>query len=198
LYQHFTGWRIETPRDAFDPSAATLFDFRVPQHSELRSCYVLPLSRREALVEFVALSQHALAATLTGYVENTLGLRDYRLVEEEGGVQPLTNQPFPRRASAHVMTIGTAGGRVKPSSGYAFTRIQHDSAAIVQSLIGTQQPFNVHAGSSFYRQCDALSLRIMRRRGDTIPSIFAVMFKRNPITRVFRFLDETASAADTA
>jgi lycopene beta-cyclase len=202
LYQHFTGWRIETPRDAFDPSAATLFDFRVPfrvpQHDELRFCYVLPLSRREALVEFVALSRHALEATLKDYIEKTLGLRDYRLIEKEGGVQPLTDQPFPRRASAHVMTIGTAGGRVKPSSGYAFTRIQHDSAAIVQSLIGTGQPFNVHADSSFYRRCDALLLHIMRRRGDTIKSIFAVMFQRNPVTRVFRFLDETASAADTA
>jgi len=96
------------------------------------------------------------------------------------------------------MTIGTAGGRVKPSSGYAFTRIQHDSAAIVQSLIDTRQPFNIPADSSFYRRCDALLLHIMRRRGDTIKSIFAVMFKRNPSARVFRFLDETASAADIA
>ena len=107
-------------------------------------------------------------------------------------------QPFPRRASAHVMTLGTAGGRVKPSSGYAFTRIQHDSAAIVQSLIDTRQPFNVPADSSFYRWCDALLLHLMRRQGDTLPSILAVMFKRNPIARVFRFLDETASVADTA
>jgi lycopene beta-cyclase len=96
------------------------------------------------------------------------------------------------------MTIGTAGGRVKASSGYAFTRIQQDSAAIVQSLIDTRQPFNVPADSSFYRRCDALLLRIMHRRGDTIKSIFAVMFKRNPVTCVLRFLDETSSVADTA
>ncbi len=96
------------------------------------------------------------------------------------------------------MTIGTAGGRVKPSSGYAFTRIQTDSAAIVQSLIETQQPFNVPADPKFYRRCDALLLYIMQRRGDTIKSIFTAMFKRNPGDRIFRFLDETSSLADDA
>ncbi len=79
------------------------------------------------------------------------------------------------------MTIGTAGGRLKASSGYAFTRIQQDSAAIVQSLIETGQPFNVPADSSFFRLCDALLLHIMRERGATIQSIFAVMFRRNPV-----------------
>ncbi len=49
LYQHFTGWLIETPDDAFDPAAATMFDFRVPERNELRFCYVLPLSTRRAL-----------------------------------------------------------------------------------------------------------------------------------------------------
>lgn len=198
LYQHFTGWFIETPDDAFDPSAATLFDFRVPQRNELRFCYVLPLSRRNALVEFVALSHQHLEPTLKDYVENTLKLREYRILEEEGGVSPLTERSFLRRSSEHVMTIGTAGGRVKSSTGYAFTRIQHDSAAIVRSLINTGQPFNVPADSSFFRLCDALLLYLMRERGATIKSIFGVLFRRNPVGRIFRFLDETSSVADTA
>jgi lycopene beta-cyclase len=214
LYQHFTGWFIETPDDAFDPAAATMFDFRVPQcgpqgglhggtqrgpqSGELRFCYVLPLSKRHALVEFVALSHHHLELTLKDYVENTLKLRDYHILEEEGGVSPLTERSFPRHASRHVMTIGTAGGRVKASTGYAFTRIQRDSAAIVQSLIETGQPFSVPADSGFFRLCDALLLHLMRERGATTKSIFGVLFRRNPVGRIFRFLDETSSVADTA
>ncbi|MFN8596793.1 MAG: lycopene cyclase family protein [Anaerolineae bacterium] len=198
LYQHFTGWLIETLDDAFDPSAATMFDFRVPQRNELRFCYVLPLSKRQALIEFVALSSHQLESTLKAYVEHTLNLRDYRILEEEGGVSPLTDRSFARRTSAHVMTIGTAGGRIKASSGYAYTRIQDDSTAIVRSLIETGQPFNVPADSPFFRLCDALLLRLMREQGATLQAIFVTMFQRNPAARIFRFLDETAAIADVA
>ena len=118
------------------------------------------------------------------------------IVATEGGVSPLTDYPFERRTSEHVMTIGTPGGRVKPSSGYAFTHIQNDSGAIVQSLIKTGQPFNIPADSRLYRLCDALLLDIMSQHGETLQAIFATMFKRNPIDRVFRFLDETASMRD--
>lgn len=196
LYQHFTGWLVETPHDAFDPSAATLFDFRVPSRPELRFCYVLPVSKRQALIEFVALSAYQLEPTLKAYIEDTLRLSDYRILEEEGGVSPLTDRPFPRRVSAHVMTIGTAGGRIKASSGYAYTRIQRDSAAIVHSLLQTGQPFRVPADSPFFRLCDALLLHLMRERGATMRSIFTTMFQRNPVGRIFRFLDESASALD--
>ena len=196
LQQHFKGWLIETAEAAFDPHAATLFDFRTPQTDELRFFYVLPLSEHEALIEFVLLSPEKYDQALRDYVENTLGIKHYRVVATEGGVSPLTDFPFERRTSEHVMTIGTPGGRVKPSSGYAFTRIQNDSSAIVQSLIKTGQPFNLPADSRLYRLCDALLLDIMSRHGESLPAIFATMFKRNPIDRVFRFLDETASAGD--
>jgi len=196
LYQHFTGWLIETAADAFDPSAATMFDFRVPARNELRFCYVLPVSKRQALIEFVALSAHQLEPTLKAYIEDTLRLNDYRILEEEGGVSPLTGRPFARRAGAHVMTIGAAGGRIKASSGYAYTRIQRDSAAMVRSLIETGQPFSVPADSPFFRLCDVLLLRLMRERGATVRSIFTTMFQRNPVARIFRFLDESASAVD--
>jgi hypothetical protein len=36
----------------------------------------------------------------------------------------------------------------------------------------------------------------MQQRGDTLKSIFAAMFKRIPVDRIFRFLDETSSWAD--
>ena len=171
LQQHFKGWLIETPAATFDPYAATLFDFRTPQKNELRFFYVLPLSEHEALIEFVLLGPEKYDQALRDYVENTLGIKDYRVVATEGGVSPLTDYPFERRTSEHVMTIGTPGGRVKPSSGYAFTRIQNDSSAIVQSLIKTGQPFNISADSRLYCLCDALLLDIMSRHGETLPAI---------------------------
>jgi len=49
--QHFVGLEVETDRPAFDPSIATLMDFRVMDGPDIRFMYVLPLSDRTALVE---------------------------------------------------------------------------------------------------------------------------------------------------
>jgi lycopene beta-cyclase len=198
LPQHFEGWEIETPGDAFDPRAATLLDFRTPQKNVMRFFYVLPFSERRALVEYVTLGPDNYGAALKSYLENVLGIRDYRVVATEGGVNPLTDYVFPRRAGDRVMNIGTRGGRVKPSTGYAFLRIQRDSAAIVRSLLANGQPFGVPPDSRRYRFYDALMLEVMQRHGGEIKPLFSALFKNNPIARVFRFLDEVASPAENS
>lgn len=196
LRQHFKGWVVETPQAAFDPRAATFMDFRAPQENGLAFFYVLPFSARRALVEYVSLRPGNFAPILRRYLQVTLGISAYRVTAEEGGVNPLTNAIFPRQTGARVMTIGAAGGQIKATTGYAFTRIQLDSAAIIQSLEENGHPFAAPERSAFYRLCDALMLQVMTRRGERLASIFAAMFSRNPIERVFRFLDEAASPAE--
>lgn len=197
LQQHFKGWEIETPGKAFNPQAATILDFRTPQKDEVRFFYVLPFSEHHALVEYVLLSRDEYDQALQVYLETVLGIKDYRILAEESGINPMTDQPFPRRAGRRIMTIGVLGGRVKPTTGYAFCRIQQDSAAIVQSLLRVGHPFNVPPDSRYYRLCDSLMLQIMVRHGEQIKPIFTALFKHNPIERVFRFLDETASPWET-
>jgi lycopene beta-cyclase len=195
LQQHFRGWEIETPVPAFDPQVATFMDFRTAEKQGVGFFYVLPFSERRALVEYVLHSRHATqyGQTLRAYLETVLGIKDYRIVAVEGGTNPLTDQPFPRRVGQHIMAIGIPGGRVKPTSGYAFWRIQQDSAAIVRSLLRAEHPFDVPPDSRLYHLCDSLMLQIMGRHGDQIEPIFAALFKNNPIERVLRFLDEAAS-----
>jgi lycopene beta-cyclase len=194
LQQHFQGWLIETLDQPLDPQTVTFLDFRTPQKNEMRFFYVLPFSERRALVEYVTLSRDDYDQALKTYLETALGIKDYRILGREAGISPLTDYPFPRRMGRHVMTIGTPAGRIKPSSGYAFTRIQKDSAAIVQSLLRASHPFDVPDDPGLYRLCDALMLEVMSRHGQDIKPIFSTMFKNNPIQRIFRFLDETTSA----
>ncbi|HVN55209.1 MAG TPA: lycopene cyclase family protein [Anaerolineaceae bacterium] len=196
LCQHFQGWEIETSEAAFDPRTVTLFDFRVPQKKDLRFQYLLPYSERRALVEYVLLSPDRCEETLRGYVETTLGIHSYRILAREGGVTPLTDAPFPRRAGQRVMNIGIRGGRVKPTAGYAFTRILRDSQAIVASLTKNGHPFAVPAGSAFYQFCDGALLRVMRDHGETVQPIYSALLTKNPIERVFRFLDEEAAPGE--
>lgn len=193
LRQFFKGWLIETSEDAFDTQAVTFLDFRTQQNREMRFFYMLPLTARQALVEYVGLSQEDYDRALAHYVADVLRLRDYRVVASEGGVNPLSDRPFSRRTGRRVMTIGAAGGQVKPTSGYAFTRIQRDSAAIVASLDRHGHPFDVPDASRFYRLCDSLMLYVMQQHSDQMKSIFTSMFRNNPIERIFRFLDEAAT-----
>jgi lycopene beta-cyclase len=198
LPQLFKGWEIQTPNDAFDLGAATLLDFRTPQENAMRFFYVLPFSARRALVEYVTLGPAKHEEALKAYIEKVLEIKDYEMIATEGGINPMTDYVFPRRVGQCVMNIGTRGGRVKPSTGYAFRRIQQDSAAIVRSLLTSRHPFNVPSDSSRYRLHDELMLEVMQRHGDEIKPIFTALFKHNPITRVFRFLDEEASLAENA
>jgi lycopene beta-cyclase len=198
VQQRFHGWEIETPIDAFDPQIPTFLDFRTPQREAMRFCYVLPLSARHALVEYVACMRPAhgdedQTGALRDYLQTILGIIDYRILAREGGASPLTDYPFPRRAGQRVMTIGVAGGRIKPTSGYAFTRIQDDSAAIVGSLLKVGHPFDVPPSSRRYRLYDAILLDLMTHHGAAISPIFTTLFRHNPIQRIFRFLDEAGS-----
>lgn len=198
LRQYFKGWLIETPRPAFDPHVPTLMDFRIPQQNGMRFFYVLPVSATRALVELVALSPDLADEALRAYARTVLKIDDYQIVAREGGVSPLTDCPFPRRAGQHVLRIGTAGGRVKPSSGYAFTRIQQDAAAIVSSLERLGHPFDLAPDSAHYRLCDSLMLDLMHHHAGQMQPVFKALFLNNPIERVLRFLDESASPAENA
>ena len=198
LRQHFKGWIIESPRNAFDPRTPTLFDFRTPQNGSMRFVYTLPLSEHRALIEYTLFSAGVLRREeyergLKDYIRSRLGIEEYQIIEEENGIIPMTDRHFPRRAGARVMNVGAKGGRVKPSSGYAFLRIQRDSAAIVESMLKAGHPFDAPCDSAWYRLHDSIMLNLMSWHGDQVGRLFAEMFKNNPIERVFRFLDERGS-----
>ncbi len=198
LKQHFVGWVIQTEADVFDPALPTLFDFRTPQAGAMRFFYVIPFSKRQALVEYTLfseelLTEQAYADAIRAYLQTELGLESYTVVESESGVIPMTDQPLPRQLGERWMAIGTRGGRVKPSSGYAFLRILRDSAAIVESLQRHGHPFDLPEPPARYALFDAIMLEVMRSHPDQMADIFTALFRKNPIQRIFHFLDEKNS-----
>jgi lycopene beta-cyclase len=198
LNLHFKGWEIETPQNAFNPQLATFMDFRTPQKQDTRFFYVLPFSQHRALVEYSLftkgpINQNECKHALQAYIENTLGIKEYRILNREGGLIPSTDYTFPRQIGRRIMAIGTLGGQVKPSTGYAFERIQQDSINIVRSLSQTGHPFDIPTNSGFYRLCDSLMLDVMEHHGEQLKPIFTALFKNNSIKRIFSFLDEAAS-----
>ncbi len=196
--QHFKGWEITTPTPTFDPTAATFMDFRVEQGNEVRFVYVLPYSERTALVEYTIFSP-ALAdqafydAGLKHYISGQLGIASYEIEHVEYGVIPMTDLPFARRPSPHVITTGTAGGMTKASTGYTFQRIQRQSRQIVASLRSTGQPFYPEPSFSRHALLDSVLLNVLDSCRESGKTFFSQLFSRNSHPQVLRFLDEDSS-----
>ncbi len=199
LLQHFKGWMIETPAPAFDPTAVTFMDFRIDQHGETRFVYVLPFSETRALVEFTVFSpallpEEAYAAALKNYLDKYLKISAFEIAEEEFGVIPMTDFPFPAAQDGALINIGTAGGFVKASSGYAFKRTQRKIRAFVDAWERSGHPDPAVLRSPWlFRAFDSIFLRVLANRNELGSIIFTHLFQKLPATLVLRFLDEDST-----
>lgn len=195
LMQHFKGWVVQTETAAFDESQIRMFDFRTEQGNEVRFFYILPFSKTEALVEYTLFSKNLISKEeydekLKDYFSNTLKIKDYQIKETEFGIIPMTDFPLKQAQGKRIVNIGIRSGRAKPSTGYAFYRIQQDSEKIVKSLIHSYSPFYKEKNTAQFKIYDAMILNIMNRKGGSIKTIFTQLFKNNPIERVLAFLNE--------
>jgi len=201
LKQHFLGWTIETDKPSFTPEVATLFDFRVPSDNDFRFGYLLPASPTRSLIEYTLFTAELLedeqyVRDLEGYITGTLGIEGYRVVDREKGVIPMTDEPAPRKTGERILCIGTRAGMVKASTGYAFARTQRDALSVAQSLEEHGDPFHIPRAPSRYAALDTMMLQVMYRRGDLSEEVFERLFRRNPIDRLLRFLDEDVSVPE--
>jgi lycopene beta-cyclase len=199
LLQHFKGWIIRTSEPSFDPGTVTLMDFRLAQSGDTRFVYVLPLSPTEALVEFTVFSPELLAdddyeAALQHYIRDFLKIEQYDVVETEFGVIPMTDYPFPQMKSGHLIAIGTAGGFVKGSSGYAFKRTQRRAAAFTAAWAQTGRPdTSILKSPGRFRIYDTIFLRALADGLVPAHLVFSSFFKNLTGQSVFQFLDEDSN-----
>ena len=198
LLQHFKGWIIETKSPVFDPEKPTLMDFRVGQEEGTTFVYVMPFSATRALVEFTLftpslLEQKAYDEGLSNYLRDYLNITDYNLLEEEFGVIPMTDHEFPTHVG-NIIHMGTAGGQTKPSSGYTFRFIQKHAAAVVRALVETGKPFVAQpVWEKRFMWYDRVLLHMLFHKKMQGSRIFTLLFSRNPIQRIFKFLDNETS-----
>lgn len=203
LWQHFAGWWVRTDEPVFDATDARLMDFRTAQHGDTRFVYVLPFSDREALVEYTIFSKDLLKAGdyekgLRTYLNDFFPNVGYQIEEREGGKIPMTNASFERYRSDHVINVGTVGGAVKPTTGYAFLRIQQESKYIAQQLLAGKRVADVHSSAARFAFYDRLLLHILSNRGEKGASIFAALFRSNPMSRILTFLNEDSNLLQEA
>ncbi|TNM69068.1 lycopene cyclase [Streptomyces sp. NP160] len=219
LVQHFLGQRVRGAEGSVDPDRAVLMDFSVPQPPVgLAFGYCLPSDTATSLVEHTAfvpepLAAQEQAAALAAYLPGALGTTTsagLHVEHVEAGAIPMTDAPFTQRPAAppgqrrsRVVRLGTAGGAVRPSTGYAFTAMHRAARALAGQLAAGVPGDRLDVPRPYPRRhawMDALVLRALidgpQRGGLEGPDFFVRLFTRNPPQRVLRFLDGLTGPAE--
>lgn len=197
ITQHFKGWIIKTNKDAFDPETITMMDYRLKDGNQTTFNYVLPFSKREALVEFTYFTEHTVEehvydSYIKKYIKDYLKIEDYQIIETEMGQIPMTNFPFEQSNTNNITKIGTAGGWVKGSTGYSFKLTEKKVAIIIANIKANQIP-SKDLFKAKYKFYDKIFLKVLKDENYKGEWIFEKFYSKNSTQTMFRFLDEDSS-----
>lgn len=194
LLQHFKGVIIETQQPTFDASTFTMMDYRKPHSDSCSFMYVLPFSSQRALFEFTffnhaVVDEQVYDQAITEYLKEQYPNCTYTIVETEQGVIPMTDYAFHKDSTNRITKIGTAGGWVKPSTGYSFHNSQKYAKEMVRR-IKSGECLSRRMGKVKGSIYDTVFLEVLNHKNEWGPTLFSQMYSRNGITTMFRFLDE--------
>ena len=137
LWQSFGGLLIQTQEDSFDPSTALLMDLLPSSESSpVVFVYVLPISPTEALIEHTTFSCRQMPSEwhfsaceewIRSHVRG-----EYAVIGREAGVIPMGLE---RPGASETIVIGSAGGAIRASTGYAFLNIQKQARHLARELV---------------------------------------------------------------
>lgn len=205
--QHFRGKWIQAHRPVFDAKRVTLMDHRVSQKDGPHFMYVLPFSSTTALVENTYLFPTEVSPArhhneIADYLEQTYQLKsdDYEVIDEEAGAIPMGRNKRPKPSDERIRSIGIAGGAVRPSTGYAFLRIQRQCRQIAARVAAGQNLTEraLQFSPNKYGLFDEIMLRALSQSPHLAPTFFTTLFQHAPTDSVVRFLCERSSLIDDA
>ena len=202
LAQRFLGWEVEVDAPTFDVSVVTLMDFRPHDGDGVCFMYVLPFSPTRALVEHTSIGTHNLAAAKRRLaLEAELGerwhARQWRVLREERGLIPMTTFPFPAHHGPRVHAIGAAAGAIRPSSGYAFTRIQRHVTRVAAAVAAGQSLPQCVAPARF-ALLDRIFLKAFAAHRQGNEDLFVRLAQSVPADAIARFMTDVSSPRDEA
>ena len=176
MYQHFVGLNIQADDPIFDDSTAILMDFRVPQSSGIHFIYVLPFSKKSALIESTVYSTKLLPHSwykqqISDYVQKNFPKTNWEVISQETGALPLTNK-CPQTSFG--VPIGLNANAMRASTGYAFSQIMAQISELVLKIESSSNKIAVKRGSSFIEDfMDKIFLDVLSKSPHRAPEIFS-------------------------
>lgn len=196
IKQHFLGWVIETNDIEFEDNKFRFMDFSVKQHNEIRFMYVLPYSKTKALYEYTFFGGEVLKdkdyeKEIKSYLKDQ-GINSYKILEKEKGIIPMTCYPFFKRNTDNFLSIGTAGGWTKPSTGYTIKN-SLEKIEIILDTLKKDKPLSKIKFRNRFWYYDILFLDVLINSKGKGSKVFSDLFKNNDPILLFKFLGQKTS-----
>ena len=200
LWQSFYGHEIECEIAVFDPNTATLMDFN---NDKTCVCfnYVLPISTTKALIETTVFATHPvphqnLAAKLDQAIAQYTANQPYKITRSEHGILPMGNTPQTGGQDNSYIQAGLFAGAARPSTGYAFQRIQRWAQLCAKAMHQNQHPIPHQPDSILQSAMDRLFLKLISAQPILAPVIFLTLFRQCDTPKLIRFLSDKAKLTD--
>jgi lycopene beta-cyclase len=202
LWQSFYGEEIECSTAVFDPLSIDLMNFLAPNARDVPFVYVLPVTATRALIEITVfgatpLAPRELSAQLEAAVAQRVGNAAFTTLRSEHGILPMGLTDSPDSAHKSYARVGVMAGGARPSTGYAFQRIQRWAGECAHALVSCGLPVGHQPDSFPLRVMDQIFLDVLRANPSRGGEIFFSLFSRAGPARVIRFLSGTAGLVDT-
>jgi len=195
LSQAFIGSEIMLPNNSFDETTVTLMDFQ-KNKDEIIFTYVLPFSKKRALVETTFFTKHVDFKLINN--QHKLYLKRYKNFKEvrtEKAVLPMAI--LNNTKSDKILKLGIGAGMMRPSTGYSMQRM----ANWINSL-RFMKIKNSNKQNYFYRSpkildwLDSIFLKVCYYQPQIGPLLFMSLFKKANIFSIIRFMSDVPSWFD--
>ena len=203
MWQSFSGQEVECDAPVFDPEVAGLMHFGEACGGDIMFRYVLPSSTTRALIETTVFGAQRLlvsdlAMAQSSAVEHFCGGSAARVLRTETGILPMGVTPQQPAEGPRYVRAGLMSGAARPSTGYAFQRIQSWAETNAARITSGSDAQGHDPDPRLRRSMDRLFLQVLRAYPVRGPELFVRMFGDAGADRVIRFLSDCGTLADCA
>lgn len=201
LWQSFVGYEIQTQSDCFSPEKMVLMDFDPTFEQGLAFIYILPTSEKKALIEYTVFSENIipkqqLITRLKKSITQKVDRQPYELLRVEHGTLPMGYGLTQQYKTSTYLYAGLFAGAARPSSGYAFQRIQSWANKCAQSIVNQQKLYALPKERWVQSFMDGLFLNVIKRDSTRAASLFEDLFNRCEFNTVVKFMSDHATLSD--
>jgi lycopene beta-cyclase len=201
LWQSFVGYEIEVDSAQFAPDKFVLMDFDDSFSNGTAFIYFLPTSEQKALIEYTVFSEkfmpaHILIPLLEQSLLEYTANKPHKVLRVEHGILPMGNKLLPQPIDKTYIFAGLFAGAARPSSGYAFQRIQAWAKSCSTAIVNESKLYAFQKDGFMKSFMDELFLTVIKTNHTRAASLFEALFKNCNITTAIKFLSDRANMVD--